>query len=44
MLIIRMADSYVPTIPIKIVDEKQRLTYRVSIRYGREFPSGYFIL
>lgn len=38
-----MTDSHVPTIPIKIVDEKQRLTYRVSIRCGREFPSGYFI-
>ena len=43
MLIIRITDSHVPTIPIKIVDEKQRLTYRVSIRCGREFPSGYFI-
>ena len=27
--IIRMADSFLPTIPIEIVDEKQRLTYRV---------------
>jgi hypothetical protein len=40
---IRMVDSFLPTIPIEIINEKHWLTYRVSARYGREFPVSYSI-